>query len=242
MLRIGEVAQMTGVTPRLLRHYEAVGVLRPAETNPRTGYRYYTRAQVATLQRVLGYREAGVPLALIAAVMRGDEPRELLERQRDALVAERVALDRKLALLDEEIARRAMRPFRVKRTAPVWAASVRQSVETYAAADELMRDLRARFAVDDATRSAAIWHCCRPDEGRIDCEMQVMFPHARVGLRMIPSQLVVSFAHTGPDAELPAIYQEMKRWASAARYRYCGPLREVYWEGVTEVQFPVQAA
>jgi DNA-binding transcriptional MerR regulator len=244
MFQIGEFAEIAGVTHRLLRHYEAVGVLAPAETDGRTGYRYYARAQVATLQRVLAYRDAGVPLAVVAHLLRDSAPSGLLERQRDALVSARAALDRKLELLDAEIQRLATRPFRVKWTAPAWAASVRRSVPTYAEADALLRELKAAFAAQEATPSAAIWHSCRPDLGRIDCEVQVVFRHERRGLRAMPPQLVVSFAHTGSDDELPLIYREMKRWTRAARYSACGPLREVYWSGVdgppiTEVQFPV---
>ena len=56
----------------------------------------------------------------------------------------------------------------------------------------------------------------------------------------MPSQLVASFAHTRPDTELPAIYRELHEWSRAARYRHCGPLGEVYWNGITEVQFPVR--
>lgn len=240
MLRIGDFAQMTGVTPRLLRHYEALGVLTPAETNQRTGYRYYSRAQVTTLERVLAYRDAGLPLAVIAQILGDGASRELLERQRDALVAERAAVDRKLEALDAELARRGTRAFRVKRTIPAWIASIRRSVETYAAADSLLRELRDETSANETTPSAAVWHCCRPDEGYIDCEMQVMVRRPRVGGHVLPSQLVVSYAHTGPDAELPAIYREIKRWSHASRYEPCGPLREVYWNGVTEVQFPVQ--
>jgi hypothetical protein len=34
----------------------------------------------------------------------------------------------------------------------------------------------------------------------------------------------------------------MTQWSRAARYRHVGPLREVYWNGITEVQFPVRVA
>jgi DNA-binding transcriptional MerR regulator len=245
MLRIGDFAEMAGVTHRLLRHYDAVGVLTPAMTDARNGYRYYTRKQVTTLQQVLAYRALGVSLTVIADLLRDDAPRGVLERQRQALVAERAALDRKLALLDAEIKRLATRPFRVKWTVPVWTASVRRSVSTYAEAEALLRELRADQTADETTLSAAIWHSCRPDEGLIDCEMQMVFRQARQGLQAVPSQRVVSLAHTGPDAELPLIYDEIKRWSAAAGYRFCGPLREVYWTGddgpaITEVQFPVR--
>jgi DNA-binding transcriptional MerR regulator len=234
MLRIGELARIAGVTPRLLRHYESVGVLAPALVDPRTGYRYYDRPQVAMLQEILAYRDAGVPLAMVA--MLSTSPRALLERQRQALLAQRAVLDQRLAALNAMVSR----PFRVKHTAPVWIASVRQSVETYDAADALMRELREALVAEVTMPSAAVWHCCRPDEGHIDCEMQVMFRRPGARLHEAPSQLVVSYVHTGPDAELPAIYREMTQWSHAARYWRCGPLREVYWNGVTEVQFPVR--
>lgn len=233
MLRIGEMAQIAGVTPRLLRHYEAIGVLAPARINSHTGYRYYDVGQVATLQQILAYRDAGVPLTVIAELAR--TPDVLIERQREALNARRAMVDRQLAALEA----RASRPFRVKHTAPIWTASVRRSVRTYQAADELLRDLRSDLQVDDGIPSAAVWHECRPDEGRIDCEMQVVFGRPSTNLHPVPSHLVVSYAHTGPDTELPAIYREMRQWSRAARYRTVGPLREVYWSGVTEVQFPI---
>lgn len=233
MLKIGEMARIAGVTTRLLRHYEAIGILTPAVVDARTGYRYYDRAQIAGLQQILAYRDAGVPLATIAELT--ETPDRLVEGQRRALREQRAMIDRRLAVLEA----RAARPFRIRRTAPVWIVTTRRCVETYAAADDVLRSLRADLAVDDDTPSAAIWHCCRPDEGRIDCEAQVLFRRPKRGASAAPSQLVVSYAHTGPDTELPAIYREMHRWSRAARYHLSGPLREVYWNGITEVQFPV---
>lgn len=233
MLRIGELAQIAGVTPRLLRHYEAIGLFAPAVTNAQTGYRYYDLAQVAALQQILAYRDAGVPLDTIAEL--AQTPDVLIERQRDTLRARRAMLDQQLAMLEAN----ASRPFRVKQTAPVWTATIRRCVATYAAADDVLRELRADLAVGDDVPSAAVWHCCRPDEGHIDCEAQVLFRRPRTGASAAPSRLVVSYTHTGPDTELPAIYREMHQWSRAARYRHCGPLREVYWSGVTEVQLPI---
>jgi hypothetical protein len=156
-------------------------------------------------------------------------------------------------LLDAELASRSAPapkqwPFRVKRTGPVWVASMRRVVESYSEADALLMQARADLSVRDATPSAMIWHRCRPAERSIDCEVQVLLarPLARssIPMRQLTRQLVVSFAHIGSEAELPAIYQEMARWSSAAQYRHCGPLREVYWDGgdgppIIEVQFPV---
>ena len=41
MLRIGDFARLGGVTVRALRHYEAEGLLAPAQVDEATGYRSY---------------------------------------------------------------------------------------------------------------------------------------------------------------------------------------------------------
>ena len=46
MLSIGEFARHLGVSVRMLRHYDALGLLIPAHVDPSTGYRHYTAAQL----------------------------------------------------------------------------------------------------------------------------------------------------------------------------------------------------
>jgi DNA-binding transcriptional MerR regulator len=152
MLRIGEMVRIARVTPRLL--HEAVSLPSPAVTNARTGYRYYDRAQVSVLQQILAYRDPGVPLAVIAELSR--TPDLIRGRQRDAIMAKRAELNRQLAALEAQ----GSRPFRFKRTPPVWAASVRRRVEMHAAAHELLHLLRDDLAVNESTPSAAIWYEC----------------------------------------------------------------------------------
>src|SRR5262249_43951873 len=71
----------------------------------RAGYRLYGDEDVLRLQQVLVYKELGLPLDEIAAVL--DDPafdrRDTLERHRAALIAKRDRLDRMLASLDPAI-------------------------------------------------------------------------------------------------------------------------------------------
>jgi hypothetical protein len=41
LLSIGRFAHFTGLTVKALRHYDSVGLLRPASVDPHTGYRRY---------------------------------------------------------------------------------------------------------------------------------------------------------------------------------------------------------
>jgi DNA-binding transcriptional MerR regulator len=62
MYGIGTVARLTQVSTRALRHYDELGLLKPARVDPLTGYRYYTPGQVLRLHRLLVLRDLGVPL------------------------------------------------------------------------------------------------------------------------------------------------------------------------------------
>src|ERR1700720_802890 len=63
MLRIGDFARLGGVTVRALRHYEAEGLLAPAQVDQLTGYRSYRFEQLAALDRILALRDLGFSLA-----------------------------------------------------------------------------------------------------------------------------------------------------------------------------------
>jgi len=63
---------MSKVTSRTLRHYDALGLLRPAYVGS-NGYRYYEQAQLLRLQRLLLLRELGLSLVAIREVLDGKQ-------------------------------------------------------------------------------------------------------------------------------------------------------------------------
>jgi len=67
---IAEVARMSKVTSRTLRHYDAIGLLEPAWVGS-NGYRYYEREQVLRLQQILLLRELGLWLDTVGEVLDG---------------------------------------------------------------------------------------------------------------------------------------------------------------------------
>ncbi|NMD94782.1 MerR family transcriptional regulator [Rhodococcus sp. BL-253-APC-6A1W] len=91
---IADVARMSGVTARTLRHYDDIGLLEPAYVGA-NGYRYYEEEQLLRLQQILVLRELGLSLAEIAHAV-DSEPDTLaaLKRQHDRLLTERNRLGR----------------------------------------------------------------------------------------------------------------------------------------------------
>jgi DNA-binding transcriptional MerR regulator len=85
MFRIGEFSRITRVTIDTLRHYDALGLLKPAEVDPFTGYRYYSARQLGSLNRILALKEVGFSLEEIARILKekltNEELRGMLKAQ-----------------------------------------------------------------------------------------------------------------------------------------------------------------
>ncbi|MFD6421162.1 MerR family transcriptional regulator [Streptomyces sp. NPDC060198] len=97
---IAEVARMSGVTARTLRHYDEIGLLPPAGTGS-NGHRVYGERQLLRLQQILVLRSLGVGLPEIGriladqvdelAALRGHHRRLLAERDRLGILAAAVS-------------------------------------------------------------------------------------------------------------------------------------------------------
>lgn len=65
---IQELAQMSSVTVRTLRHYDEIGLLTPTGRNA-SGHREYGTDELLRLQQILIYKELGLPLQNIAVIL-----------------------------------------------------------------------------------------------------------------------------------------------------------------------------
>ena len=79
-LKVGELAERTGLTVRTLHHYDEIGLLRPSRRTP-AGHRLYGRAEIERLQQIASLRHLGLPLEEIAACLA--RPEYSLERVLD---------------------------------------------------------------------------------------------------------------------------------------------------------------
>ena len=90
-LKVGELAQRTGLTVRTLHHYDEIGLLKPSRRSP-AGYRLYGEADIARLQQIRSLRQMGWSL---------DKVRDMLARP-DLAVSEIV--EQHLGRLREQLA------------------------------------------------------------------------------------------------------------------------------------------
>lgn len=113
MLSIGAFAQIGQVTHRMLRHWDAAGLLEPAHVDEFSGYRSYDPSQLDRLHRIvalrqLGFRlddilsilEQGVDADRIAALLR--VRRVEVEQEQRIAAARLVDVERRLRLIEKE--------------------------------------------------------------------------------------------------------------------------------------------
>jgi DNA-binding transcriptional MerR regulator len=71
---IGEFARRSRLSPKALRLYDRLGLLRPARVDPDSGYRWYAPGQLDQGRLIAGLRDLGLPLAEIGPILALDGP------------------------------------------------------------------------------------------------------------------------------------------------------------------------
>ena len=94
MKTVKEVSRLTGISVRTLHHYDAIGLLKPAQVTE-SGYRLYDNAALARLQTILLFRQLRFPLKEIKEILDlpGFDPMEALNQQIELLELQRNQLD-----------------------------------------------------------------------------------------------------------------------------------------------------
>jgi DNA-binding transcriptional MerR regulator len=261
MYKIGDFATLTQVSVKTLRFYDAIGLLRPAEVDPSSGYRYYGAVQVEQLNRVLVLKDLGLSLGEIRGLLGRSVGREelapvltrryeQLRENADRVNARLLRAAGRLRLLENGGAR-AAQEVAIRTAAARVVASIRDVVAGHLEAERLFDELlrwtggfRARW------QRGVIWHQCR--DGHVDCEAVVFLPgrissRGPVRVHVLPPQRVVSLVYRG-DEQYPAAYRELRSWLAETGTQVVGPKREIFLseggpdsESVTEIQFPIAA-
>jgi DNA-binding transcriptional MerR regulator len=235
MFTIGPFSRLAGVSPKMLRTYDALGLFRPVWLERATGYRYYSPAQLPEIRRILALRDLGIGLAEIAGLVGGGtDLRTALARRRDELERERREVERRLAALDIRVASDdaaadgigdvVLRPIAGELVATLRIDPRAEMIEL--AFNELeahVRDLgrRARrppgiVEVDDAATDVYV-PLTRPipDAGRIRCER-------------LPPIRAATFIVRGGYERLADAREALAAWVETAGLIAAGALRIVY--------------
>ncbi|GAA0993294.1 MerR family transcriptional regulator [Acrocarpospora macrocephala] len=251
MFSIGDFARIGRVSIRMLRHYDTVGLLRPAWVDPATGYRYYQAAQLSRLNRLIALKDLGFTLQQVAGVLDDklsvDELHGML-RLRQAELEAQVVRDRArlagvLARI-RTIEREGVMPadIVVKSVPAIRVAELSGVAESYEfehispVIQPLYPELMSRLekAGITLTGPGIAYYELVPEGVRV---------HASVPVNVDPSDThdftivdlpaidkVATLLHHGPMDDVDSSVQQLARWIEENGYRSVGFTREVYLE------------
>ena len=251
MFSIGEFARHGRVSVRMLRHYDAIGLIRPACVDPATGYRSYQASQLDDLNRVIALKELGFTLQQVQAILEekvsAAELRGMLKLRRAEIQASIEAETTRLARVEarlltiEDGARVPADGVIVKRLAPVRVAELAGVAAGYEpeaitpVIQPLYHDLWQRLCSADipAAGPAVAYYEDAPQGGilvhaAVPVAVPVPAPVEGVSLADLPEVgSAAAIIHHGSMDDMLPTGQALARWIDANGYRSAGYAREV---------------
>ena len=101
-MQIKEFAQFTGVSVRTLHYYDEIGLLKPAQVDRATGYRYYDEQSLLRMQEILFYRELDFSLKSIEEILSSPnyDKTQALKEQKRLLILKKERLENLISAID----------------------------------------------------------------------------------------------------------------------------------------------
>lgn len=260
MLTIGEFSRLSHVSPRMLRHYDSLGLLRP-EAVGENGYRYYRQEQLSVLMRIQWLSGYGFSLHEIGPLLELEDEKllELLRQRRLVLQRELKAKKDLLYQLEMDILQLEGVEI-MENTYHVILLedpeqkvfSIRKTIgvnQYHALFDELRREAAAR-GLTQAGPIQMLYHNSDFSYESSDVEAQMVVAQDGPDVTVKPRFLCAAVQHRGSYKNLNRAYEALCSWlAEHTEYRPCAAAMDRYLndphdtaedELETGVLFPVE--
>lgn len=254
MFKIGDFSQLGQVSIRTLRLYDELGLLRPAQIDKFTGYRFYSVEQLPRLNRILALKDLGLSLDQIGDLLKRDLP---VEQLRGMLMLKQAEIKTQMQEMQAQMRRVAARLKQIEQEGqPPQYEVVIKSVEAQTILSargivptlsdmvgircRLYEDLY-RWLNDHAVRALepemAIYHNSEYVEQDIDMEAATPIDSAatdrpddgHVIVRELPAvETMATVIHRGDMWDVGQAMAALYTWIGQHGYASNGPYRELH--------------
>ncbi|MFJ7987296.1 HEAT repeat domain-containing protein [Streptomyces sp. NPDC096351] len=209
-MRIGDVARRSGVSARMLRHYESLGLVRPTGRTG-SGYREYSGEDIRRIFHIESLRSLGLSLREVGSALDdpGFAPAELVE---DLVRGTRERIAAETALLT--------RLLRIGAAEPADWEEVLQIVGLLHGLGSESAGRRQRAALSSGEESAV------PVEALVEAALTETDPHVAGALRW-------ALAQPGGGAALPLLAEGLRSPTAEVRERAVEALAEITGDEAT---------
>ena len=259
MFQIGEFSKLGQVSPRMLRHYDQIGLLKPGQVDSWTGYRHYTIDQLAQLHRIIALKEMGLSLEQVGELLASGETLHP-ERLRKMLSEARGQIERDILENQERLQRVEVRlqqleqkddsPYEII-VKPIPALSIASIFETVpdlrnfgAYCASVYADLYAGLRTHSVTPlqpEITIYHEEEYNETKVDAEFGVAVHgkylkaapvDERICFHELPAYAsAAALIYEGPFINILDALLTLLKWVAMNGYSFAGPMRELHLSG-----------
>jgi len=250
IFKIGEFSKLVRVSPRMLRHYEKHGLLRPAEVDRFTGYRLYSAEQIHLLLHITELRDMGFGVEEIEKALPhyddADFMQKTLERKATAIQNIIAAENAKLQKIQSKKENLMIYEAELKDIPAMKVISLRETVPPEAE-DTLWEKMWTFLGTNKAT-GYSIYH---DDEYKDDeADIEIAVPTDTMGenkdgfaYKILPAiEKAATIRFSGSYENYNAAMEKLALWIEKSGYEFNGQIRGFGVEipGLTELQVPVK--
>jgi len=245
LFSIGEFSMVSRMSVKTLRFYDDRGLLKPGHIDSKSGYRYYSSAQLPEANLIRLLRSLELPLEEIKQFLRERDP----ERRKTLLEGHR-------RIMEERVEEYLSILTSIERITGGESEDMERRVETKELASQNMLGIRFHTTYENLSDNIGraymelfthlgelgeypsgppftLYHGEEFDESDIDMEVcvpvnRVLPGKERIEWRELPGGLMASTLHMGPYHEVAEAYQALDLWVKEHGYSYAGPAREIY--------------
>lgn len=259
MLKIGDFSKVGKVSIRMLRHYDQIGIFKPAYIDDQTGYRSYSIDQLPRLNRIKFLKDLGFSLQevmeLVDEQLSIDEMKRLLQKKQVDLENEismaqinlKTITDR-LKLIENE-GNIPKFDISIKATDSYGHVSQRKivpyvnqmSVFCYDMCTSLYRELDV-LGITAIGPETTYYHNDDYSETDLDVEVgtvvdlsflqKIRTQSSFLQTRIVPAEEHVAFLmYSGPIEEVEQGVIELLKWVGSNGWQIKGPMRELHLSG-----------
>lgn len=257
MLKIGEFSKLSRVSIRMLRHYDDIGLLKPAEIDEFSGYRYYCPEQLPVIGRITALRDMGFQLADIITILEIYDDREeldtYLEKRQIELKKMSEKVEYQMRLLDT--ARNRLRKEQnmsynvsIKTIPERYAATVHMTIPRYE--DEgmvwqILNEETGPLNIIPAEPCLVAAEYLDDEYKEKDVELiawktvRGTYPDTEhVKFKMLPAVKAASCMVKGGYEQMPDVYGAVIAWVNENGYEYGGSMFNIYHVSPHETDNP----
>lgn len=248
MFRIGDFSKFSRVSVKMLRHYDQLGLLKPARVDPVTNYRYYSADQLPRLNRIIALKDLGFTLEQISRLLDDDLSAEQIKgmlKLKQAEIEQQVQTEQlKLARVEVRLmqieleAKFPAYEVVLRKIEPQLVASIRRVIPNVGndivAMFETLEAYVAQYEARAVIPPLTMYHDTEYREDEIEVEVAVpltsTIPNSEViTIYALPGiESAACVVHTGDYATINQAHSALFGSIEANGYQITGPMREVY--------------